>query len=104
MSDPPVKRTPIHVSMAGISLVKREQLPASSAIKSAKPMPIGARNVDLCFSAASMKMQKMSWKVKNISINRPRTTEVFRPNLVRTARGPGNKPDTRAAEAMAAMT
>ncbi len=32
------------------------RLPASSAMKSARPMPIGARNVPLCFSAASMKL------------------------------------------------
>jgi hypothetical protein len=67
-------------------------------------MPIGARNVALCFSAASMKMQKMSSNVKNISMNRPRTTDVFVANLVRTARGPGNRPDTTAAAAIPART
>jgi hypothetical protein len=79
-----------------------ESLPASSAMKRANPMPRGARKVDLCFSAASMKIQKMSSNVKKTSMNKPWTTEVFLDSVVRTARGPGNKPDTTAAAAMAA--
>jgi hypothetical protein len=71
--------------------------PASSAMKSASPIPIGARKVALCFSAASMKMQKMSSKVRNASMNKPRTTDVFVDKVVRTARGPGNRAETTAA-------
>ena len=33
-----------------------------------KPIPIGARKVPLCFSAASMKMVKTSMAVVNISM------------------------------------
>jgi hypothetical protein len=68
----------------------------------ASPMPMGARKVALCFSAASMKMQKISSAVNSISINKPRTMEVPGPNLVRTARFPGNRAETMPAAAMPA--
>ena len=42
--------------------------PESSAMKSESPMPTGARNVPLCFSAASKKMVITSCAVKNISM------------------------------------
>ena len=67
-------------------------------------MQTGAMNVALCFSAASMKMVRMSRKVRNISMNRPRTTEVPGLNVVRTESGPGNKHDTIAAATMPART
>jgi hypothetical protein len=94
-------------------------LPANSAMNNARPIPIGARNVPLCFSAASMKllifscfvpkthykrtyMVKMSCEVKNISIKTPRSRLVFGLELrvVRTRRGPGNNPETTAAAAI----
>ena len=50
--------------------------PASSAMKRARPMPIGATNVALCFSAANMKMVYSNMNVRNISMKRPRVTEV----------------------------
>ena len=88
-------------------------------------MPTGAKNVPLCFSAASMKLKlsislrllggegyaccsymvKISSAVKNISMNRPWITVVFGLvfRVVRTARGPGNRADTTAAAAIAPM-
>jgi hypothetical protein len=95
-------------------------IPANSAMNNARPIPIGARNVPLCFSAASMKLfhiqlfgsiplynetyiVKMSCAVKNISIKTPRSKLVFGLVLrvVRISRGPGNNPDTTAAAAIA---
>jgi len=64
------------------------------------PIPIGARKVPLCFSAASMKMVKTSSEVRNISMNKPRAMDVPPPRVVETLRGPGNKADTTAAEHM----
>lgn len=76
-------------------------IPASSAMKSARPMPIGARKVALCFSAASIKMVKINSAVRNISMKRPLITEVFGLRVVRTASSPGMSPDTTAAAAIA---
>ena len=45
-------------------------------------MPIGARNVERCFSAANMKMVKANPAVRNISKKRPRTTDMPAPNVV----------------------
>jgi hypothetical protein len=70
----------------------------------ASPIPIGARKVALCFSAASMKMQKMSSAVSSVSMNRPRVMEVPLLRLVRTVMGPGKSPDTTAAAVMAPRT
>lgn len=70
-------------------------------MKSASPMPMGARKVDLCFSAASMKTVKTSMVVSNISMKRPRTTEVAR-SVVRTFIAEGKSADTTPAEAMPA--
>lgn len=42
--------------------------PESSAMKRESPMPTGARNVPLCFSAARRKMVITSCAVKNISM------------------------------------
>jgi hypothetical protein len=61
------------------------------------PMPIGAINVPLCFSAANMKMVKTSSAVRNISMKRPCVTEVPPPRFVRTVKGPGNKAEQIAA-------
>jgi len=66
----------------------------------ASPIPMGARKVPLCFSAASMKMVKTSSAVKNISMNKPRAMEVPPPRVVETFRGPGNKADVTPAAAM----
>jgi hypothetical protein len=64
-------------------------------------MPIGAMKVERCFSAASMKMQKMSCAVKNISMNKPRTVDVSGLSIVRTESGPGKSVDTTPAAAIA---
>lgn len=75
--------------------------PASSAMNSASPMTRGATKVALCFSAASMKMVESSMKVRNISMNKPLTTEVSLLSAVLTVRGPGKSPETTAAAMMA---
>jgi hypothetical protein len=77
--------------------------PPSSAMNKLKPMPIGARNVPLCFSAASMKIVKTSCAVRNISMKRPRVTDVPGTSVVRTSMGPGNRAETRPADAMPPM-
>jgi hypothetical protein len=64
-------------------------------------MPIGAMKVERCFSAASMKMQKMSCAVKNISMNKPRTADVSGLSVVRTESGPGKSAETMPAAAIA---
>lgn len=61
-------------------------LPASSHIKRASPMPIGARKVSFDFSAASMRMTKTSSAVMNISINNPFAVDVSADNKVLTAK------------------
>lgn len=63
-------------------------------------MPTGAMNVPLCFSAASMKMTKISSAVRNISMKSPRATDVPAPRVVRTFRTPGTRDDTTAALVM----
>lgn len=50
------------------SLPPVKYTPDSSAMKSERPIPTGARNVPLCFSAASRKMVITSCAVKNISM------------------------------------
>ena len=69
-------------------------------MNSERPIPIGARNVPLCFSAASMRIVKMSKAVQNISINRPRGMETPAARVVRTLRSPGNSVDTTAEAAI----
>lgn len=69
----------------------------SSAMKRDSPMPTGAMNVPLCFSAASMKMVKTSRAVRNISMKSPWTTLVPPPRPVRTVKGPGRRADKIAA-------
>ena len=51
-------------------------IPANSQTKSARPMPTGAMNVALFFSAASMRTVMVNMAVKNISMNKPCATEV----------------------------
>lgn len=75
-------------------------LPVSSAMKSESPIPIGAMKVPLCFSVANIKIVKVSWAVRNISINRPWMIEVPAPNFVCTAEGPGKSTETIAAAAI----
>lgn len=60
-------------------------------------LPTGAMKVPLCFSAASMKMVKTSWAVKNISMNKPCATVVPPPSVVCTFSLPGNMQLTSAA-------
>ena len=69
-------------------------------MNSDSPIPIGAIKVPLCFSAASMKIVKTSCAVRNISMKRPRTTEVPADRFVRTRSGPGKRAETTAAAAM----
>jgi len=66
------------------------------------PIPTGARNVALCFSTANRKITIKNWVVRNISMNRPCTTDVpaSRPKL--TSRGPGKRPETTPAAAIPA--
>jgi hypothetical protein len=59
-----------------------KRAPARWATKSARPIPIGAMKVARCFSAASMKMVKIRSAVRNISMNKPRTTDVSMSRLV----------------------
>lgn len=76
-------------------------------MKRESPMPIGAKKVPLCFSAASKKIVITSCAVKNISmtvsvlvdapfipidiyLHKPCATEVPPPRVVATFMGPGN--------------
>jgi hypothetical protein len=70
-------------------------------IKRAMPMPMGARKVALCLTAASMMTLKTSIVVVNISIKTPLTMLVSPFSLTSTAMGPGNRADTTPAAAMA---
>ena len=65
------------------------------------PMPMGARKVPLCFSAASMRMVKTNMAVRNISMNRPLTIEVPPPSVVDTFIALGKRQETTPAAAMA---
>lgn len=79
-SEPPVKNTP-----------------TISATNNAKPIPIGAKKVALCFSAASIKIVKTRRDVRNISRKTPCAIEVLAPRVVETLKGPGRMADTTAA-------
>jgi hypothetical protein len=70
-------------------------------MKRDNPMPMGARKVPLCFSAASMRMVKTNMAVRNISMNRPLTTEVPPPRVVDTFIALGKRQETIPAAAMA---
>lgn len=79
-----------------------EDVPAISATNKASPMPIGAMNVSLLFSAASMRTVIIKRQVRNISINSPWTILVPVRKVVLTKLiGLGNIPSTRPAAAMA---
>ena len=65
-------------------------------------MPIGARNVALCFSAASMNMVKTRSEVRNISRKTPCAAETPEPSVVDTLSGPGRMALTTPAEAIPA--
>ena len=58
--------------------------------------------MDLCFSAASMKMVKTRREVRNISRKTPCAIEVPEPSVVLTFRGPGRMADTTPAAAIPA--
>ena len=75
-------------------------IPVSSAMNSERPIPTGAMNVPLCFSAANMKIVKTSSAVKNISMKRPCEIDVPPARLVLTVRGPGKSAETVAAAVM----
>lgn len=62
-----------------------------------RPIPTGAMNVPLCFSAANIKIVKTSCAVRNISMKRPWTTDVPPPRLVLIVDGPGNSAEQIAA-------
>lgn len=97
-TEPPVKYTPKKgCQFRVLGNGEGVGLPVSSAIKSERPIPMGAIKVPLCFSAASMKMVKTSSAERNISMKRPCTTEVPPPRFVRTVRGPGNSAEHIAA-------
>ena len=67
-----MKYTPVggqHLSARAVT--GDESVPASSATKRARPMPTGAMNVALVFSAASINTVKTSSAVKNISMKSP---------------------------------
>ena len=68
-----------------------EGVPVSSAMKSERPMPMGAMYVALCFSAANMKMVKTSCAVRNISMKTPCTAFVPPPSDVRITKAPETK-------------
>lgn len=72
-------------------------IPVSSAINRARPIPIGAMKVPLCFSAASIKIVKTNSAVRNISMKRPRVIDVPPAKAVPDVTGPGNRAETRAA-------
>jgi hypothetical protein len=64
-------------------------------------MPIGAMGVALCFSAASINTTKTSCIVRNISIKRPWTIDVSLLRVVVAKIGPGERPETTPAAAIA---
>lgn len=64
----------------------------NSAMNSDRPIPRGAMNVPLCFSAANMKIVKTNCIVKNISMNSPWATVVGPPSVVATLKPPGWMP------------
>jgi hypothetical protein len=69
-------------------------------MKRDRPIPMGAMNVPLCFSAASMKIVKSSSGERNISMIRPWMTGVLLPRFVRTVRKPGKRAGHVAAAVM----
>jgi len=80
-------------------------VPPIMATKSANPIPIGAMNVSLLFSAASMSTTKTSSAVMNISMNTPWTTLVEGDSEVFVAAmSPGNITFTTAPAHIAAMS
>lgn len=76
--------------------------PTNSQRKKARPIPTGAKYVDLCFTTANMIMTKTSCAVKNISIKRPCEIEAPPPNRVEKFAGPGNRQLTTPAAAIPA--
>jgi hypothetical protein len=86
----------------GLRLPPVKNTPTISATKSDNPMPMGARKVALCFSAASMKIVKTSRDVRNISRNTPMAGVTPLPRVVETLRGPGRIAETTPAAAMPA--
>lgn len=76
-------------------------VPAISATNSARPMPMGAINVSLLFSAASIRTVKTSSHVRNISKKTPWATVMPGARVVSTTLiGPGIMQSTKAAATM----
>jgi hypothetical protein len=71
--------------------------PQSSQRKNVRPIPTGARKVDLCLTTASIIITKTSCAVRNISMKSPWDVDVPPPRVVATLRGPGKRHDTTAA-------
>lgn len=87
---------------AGFKLPPVKKTPTISATNNAMPIPTGARNVALCFSAASMKTVKTSKEVRNISRKTPRAGDIPALNVVLTDKGPGTRAWTTPAAAIPA--
>jgi len=91
-----VKNTPVwhqHRTESGVTRV-RKNVPANSATNSARPIPTGAMNVALLFSAANIRTVKTSSAVRNISIKTPCAVVTFGVKEVSIDSGPGNMADT----------
>ena len=93
--EPPVQKTPVfRLSVLWTYSHTRRHLPTSSAMNRDKPMPMGARKVPSCFSAASMKIVKVNCAVKSISITTPCAGVVPPPSVIPTLRPPWKSPYT----------
>lgn len=81
---------------------ERWNVPVIWHTNSVIPIPMGARNVALCFSTANIKMTTKNWIVRNISMKSPWTIEVPAPKETLTSKGPGKRAETTPAAAMPA--
>lgn len=79
-------------------------LPIISVTKKARPIPTGARYVDLCLTTASIMMTSTNCAVRNISMKRPCEIDVPPLRRVLQFSGPGNKALTTPAEAIPATS
>lgn len=103
-NESPGRRQHHVVRRPGLRLPTKD-LPVSSAMNNASPMPIGARKVSLDFSTASIRITKTSCAVRNISMKRPWATDVADDRMVVTFTiGPGNMASTSPAATMEASS
>lgn len=79
---------------------KEGDIPINSATKKARPIPTGARYVDLCLTTASMMITITSWAVRNISMKSPCEMDAPPPSLVAQLSEPGKRALTTPAAAM----